>query len=198
MGKELSQMTLEELWELFPVFLVEQNEKWNQYYGEIEGLLRKILSETSVKRISHIGSTAIDGIWAKDIVDILIEISEVSDIEEIAGIIEQSGFTKMSTEKNRISFNSGYTKDGFAEKVFHIHFRYVGDNDELYFRDYLNEHPQISKEYENLKLRLWKQYEHNRDAYTNAKTEFIKKYTSEAKKLYELYKDNEKVSTLLT
>lgn len=40
-----------------------------------------------------------NGIWAKDIVDILIEISEASDIEEIAGIIEQSGFTKMSTEK---------------------------------------------------------------------------------------------------
>ncbi len=184
MGKELSHMTLEELWELFPIFLVEHNEKWNQYYDEIESLLRKTLSETLVKRISHIGSTAISGIWAKDIVDVLIEISEDSDIAEVAGIIEQSGFTKMSTKKNRISLNSGYTKDGFAKKVFHIHLRYVGDNDELYFRDYLNEHPQIAKEYETLKLRLWKEFEHNRDAYTDAKTEFIKKCTSEAKKLY--------------
>lgn len=184
MGKELSNMTLEELWNLFPIFLVEHNEKWNQNYDEVECLLRKILSETPVKRISHIGSTAIRGIWAKDIVDVLIEISEDSDITKVGGKIVQSGFIKMSAEKNRISFNSGYTEDGYAEKVFHIHLRYVGDNDELYFRDYLNEHPEIAKEYEILKLRLWKQFEHNRDAYTDAKTEFIKRCTLEAKKLY--------------
>ena len=68
--------------------------------------------------------------------------------------------------------------------VYHIHLRYTGDNDELYFRDYLNEHPDVAKEYEALKLRLWKQYEHNRDAYTDAKTGFISKWTAEARKEY--------------
>ena len=58
------------------------------------------------------------------------------------------------------------------------------DNNELYFRDFLNEHPQIAKEYETLKLGLWKKYEHNRDAYTDAKTGFICKWTAEARKLY--------------
>ena len=90
----------------------------------------------------------------------------------------------MSTAANRISFNRGYTAKGFAEKVYHIHLRYAGDNDELYFRDYLNEHKQIAEEYETLKLQLWKLYEHDRDAYTNAKTAFVKKWTSEAKKVY--------------
>ena len=61
----------------------------------------------------------------------------------------------MLTEEKRISFNSGYTKAGFADKVFHIHLRYIGDNEELYFRDYLREHPQIAKEYETLKLNLF-------------------------------------------
>ena len=42
----------------------------------------------------------------------------------------------------------------------------------------------VAKEYEELKLKLWKQYEHNRDAYTNAKTEFVNKYTKEARMLY--------------
>ena len=65
-----------------------------------------------------------------------------------------------------------------------VHIRYVGDNDELYFRDYLNEHPQIAKEYEMLKLQLWKQFEYNRDAYTSAKTEFVRRQTLEAKKVY--------------
>ena len=57
-------------------------------------------------------------------------------------------------------------------------------NDELYFRYYLNEHPQIAKEYEALKLELWKRYEHDRDAYTDAKTAFIRKLTAEARRVY--------------
>ena len=83
-----------------------------------------------------------------------------------------------------ISFNKGYTEQGFAERVFHLHLRLYGDNDELYFRDYLNDHPEIAKEYEALKLTLWKKYEHNRDAYTDAKGEFITKYTEEAKSVF--------------
>lgn len=184
MGKELSEMTLEELWELFPVFLVKHNDKWVDYYKEIESLIKEILSGYPVARISHIGSTAIKGIWAKDIVDVLIEIYNGIPIEEAAQRIEQDGFIRMSAGDNRISFNKGYARDGFAEKVYHIHLRYMGDNDELFFRDYLNEHPQIAKEYETLKLELWKRYEHNRDAYTDAKTEFIRKWTEEAHKLY--------------
>ena len=84
-------------------------------------------------------------------------------IQNTAKVIEKNGFIRMSTEGDRISFNRGYTKDGFADKVYHVHLRYVGDNDELYFRDYLNEHTQIAKEYETMKLQLWKLFEHNRD-----------------------------------
>ena len=184
MGKELSEMSLEELWELFPIFLIAHNDQWNIFYEEIESFLKITLSECPVERISHIGSTAISGIWAKDIVDVLIEVSKDSDIRNTAKVIEKNGFIRMSTEGDRISFNRGYTKDGFADKVYHVHLRYVGDNDELYFRDYLNEHTQIAKEYETMKLQLWKLFEHNRDAYTNAKTEFIRKWTSEAKRVY--------------
>lgn len=64
---------------------------------------------------------------------------------------------------------------GFAERVFHVHLRFMGDNDEIAFRDYLNGHPDTAREYEQLKLSLWKDYEHDRDGYTEAKTEFIRK-----------------------
>ncbi len=184
MSKELSEMSLEELWELFPIFLVAHNDKWNVYYNEIETFLKNVLSECPVERISHIGSTAIAGIWAKDIVDVLIEVSGESELSHTAEVIEQNGFIRMSTGVSRISFNRGYEKDGFAEKVYHLHLCYAGDNDELYFRDYLNEYPQTAKEYETIKLQLWKQFEHNRDAYTDAKTEFVRKWTDEAKKVY--------------
>ena len=105
-------------------------------------------------------------------------------MKDIAQILEKNGFIVMSAEANRVSLNKGYTENGFADKVFHVHLRYTGDNDELYFRDYLNEHSDVAKEYEALKLRLWKQYEHNRDAYTDAKTDFISKWTAAARKKY--------------
>ena len=69
--------------------------------------------------------------------------------------------------------------------MFHLHLRYAGNNNELYFRDYLIEHPDTAREYEKLKLKLWKKYEYNRDGYTNAKTEFVKQYTAKARALYE-------------
>lgn len=184
MGKELSEMTLEELWELFPIFLVEHTDKWADDYKEIEILLQDLFASCPIHRISHIGSTTIKGIWAKNIVDVMVEIPESSSLKDMAQVLEQNGFTIMSSEANRISLNKGYTENGFADKVYHIHLRYAGDNDELYFRDYLNDHPDVAKEYETLKLQLWKQYEHNRDAYTNAKIDFISKWTAEARKEY--------------
>lgn len=185
MKKELSEMTLEELWELFPIFLVPHKEQWAEYYDEMKDYLYGVLSGCRIRRISHIGSTAVEGIWAKDIIDILIEIDVEERIEAVAKRIESNGFIRMSEDKDRISFNRGYVEKGFEERVYHLHLRRTGDNDELYFRDYLKEHPQTAKEYERLKLDLWKEYEHNRDAYTEAKTDFVKKWTLEAKKIYE-------------
>lgn len=191
MGKKLSEMTLEELWRLFPIKLVPHNGQWKKQYGEMAAVLREKLTfcddyaSCNVMRISHIGSTAVDNIWAKPIVDILVEIAHDADMTAIAGIIEKIGFIKMSESPGRISFNYGYTEKGFAEKVYHLHLRYAGDNDELYFRDYLKDHPNIAGAYQQLKLELWHRYEYDRDGYTEAKTEFIRKHTAEAKAVYQ-------------
>ncbi|MCM1569448.1 MAG: GrpB family protein [Roseburia sp.] len=184
MGRALSEMTLEELWELFPISLVPHNEQWIVYYNEMNDFLCNILSDYQIQRISHIGSTAIQGIWAKNIIDILIETGSDEKMKKISEVIENNGFIRMSSDVNRVSFNRGYTENGFEEKVYHLHLRQAGDNNELYFRDYLNEHLQIAKEYEQLKLVLWKQYEYDRDGYTRAKSDFIKKWTLEAKRTY--------------
>ena len=182
MGKKLSEMTLEELWQLFPIFLTEHKEDWKCWYLEEERLLKKIIFGSC--RISHIGSTAIKNIWAKPIVDILVELPTNCNLQDYKEILTNKGYICMSQSEERISFNKGYTEDGFAERVFHLHLRYAGDNDELYFRDYLVEHFDVAKKYEELKLSLWKKYEHDRDGYTQAKTEFIKEITNLAKILY--------------
>ena len=99
---------------------------------------------------------------AKPIVDILVEMRECGGYAGHEGTIIGGGYICNDGKGGRISFNRGYTPSGFAEKVFHLHLREAGDNDELYFRDYLREHPEAAREYEELKLGLWKEYEHDR------------------------------------
>ena len=74
-----------------------------------------------------------------------------------------------------MSFNKGYAPVGYADKVFHVHVHRIGDNDEILFRDYLIAHPESAKVYEKLKLSLLPKYKNNRDGYTEAKTDFIKR-----------------------
>lgn len=181
MNRQLSEMSLEELWQLFPIFLTEHKPYWKDWYEEEAALLKEHLPAKQVVRISHIGSTAIEHIQAKPIIDILVEITEDSEFETFSECIVRAGYLCMSEEEQRLSFNKGYTEQGFAERVFHLHLRRAGDNDELYFRDYLNARPQIAREYEKLKLGLWEQFEHDRDRYTEGKTAFVKKYTRYAK-----------------
>ncbi len=184
MGKALSEMSLEELWELFPIILKEHNPFYKDWYTAEKEAITKAIGEDCVKRISHIGSTAVEGLIAKPTVDILLEVAPNCDIEQLKAKIIGAGWTLMSFYDYpdlKMTFNKGYTPEGFAEKVYHLHMRYYGDCNELYFRDFLKAHGDVANEYGKLKLGLKELYEHNRDAYTEAKTEFITKYTQIAR-----------------
>lgn len=185
MEKDLSEMTLEELWELFPIILREHNPKYKEWYLKEKENIEKAVGINEIKRINHIGSSAVEGLIAKPTVDILLEIDDNSDIEKLKEKFKNAGWILMSFQKEpdlKMSFNKGYTPNGFAEKVFHLHIRFLRDWDELYFKDYLLIHKEVARKYGELKQRLKKQYEHDRDGYTEAKTEFIKKWTKQAKK----------------
>ena len=165
------------------VQLEPHDKQWDEIAVQTIKILKAILGDDVID-IQHIGSTAIPAIKAKPIIDILVEISKDYCLFDYKEVIVKSGYTCMSETSDRLSFNKGYTEEGFAERVFHLHLRYIGDNDELYFRDYLIEHANIAIEYERMKLKLWKKYEFNRDDYTNSKTDFIQKYTEKAKLEY--------------
>ncbi|MCM1305792.1 MAG: GrpB family protein [Bacteroides sp.] len=177
--KPLSEMTLQELWDLFPISLSEHKSCWADWYADEAALLKNILPFDCV--CHHVGSTAVKDIMAKPIIDILIEFNSVEELSSVANILENAGYIVMATTNGRISLNKGYTSAGFAERVFHLHLRLSGDADEVYFKDFLNAHPDAAREYEKLKLKLAKEYERNRDAYTEAKGDFVKKYTQIAK-----------------
>ena len=179
MGKSLTEMSLEELWQLFPIFLTEHRDCWANWYEEERQRLAPILPEGT--QLHHIGSTAIPGIWAKPIIDPLAELPAGEDLQAAAETLCQNGYLCMCRTESRIDLNRGYTENGFAERVFHLHLRYAGDCDEKYFKQYLLAHPDTAGEYEALKLRLWKRFVHDRDGYTAAKGDFVRRVTEKAK-----------------
>lgn len=187
MNRQFSEMSLEELWALFPIILKEHNPQYKKWYEEEKIKLLNYIKSESVMRINHIGSSAVKGLIAKPTVDILLEVAETCNIDTLVYLLKNNGWILMCSEYNpdfKLVFNKGYTPQGYAEKVFHLHVRYLGDWNELYFRDYLLTHLDVAEAYGKLKLSLWKEYEHNRDGYTQAKTEFIMKYTRKARTEY--------------
>jgi len=176
-------MSLQELWELFPIVLQSHNPQYKNWYEAERQNILKAIGINNADRINHIGSTAVEGLLAKPIVDILLEIKEDCNTALISEHLLQDGWLLMSENFNPLNlvFNKGYTNDGFAEKVFHLHVRCRGDWDELYFRDYLITHPEIAVVYGYLKQNLSKDFEHDRDGYTKAKSEFILECTSIAR-----------------
>ncbi len=181
MSKKLTDMTLEELWQLFPIRLAPHDACWPKWFEDERDILTDILHDFIGLRITHVGSTAIPAIMAKPIIDILVEVADCISLREAAALLSAKGYICMSDSDRRISLNKGYTEQGYAERVFHIHLRLTGDHDEIYFRDYLTAHPEAAREYEHLKITLARQFEHDRDRYTQSKTEFILRYTAEAK-----------------
>ena len=181
--KQLSEMTLEELWELFPIILSEHDPAWANYYLEEKALLEKHFGRLVV-RINHIGSTAVAGLIAKPTVDILLEADPAASPDAVRQIAERCEYTVMTESiapEYRLDLCKGYTPQGFAERVFHLHIRHPGDWDEIVFRDYLRRNPRKADEYAELKKALQKRFEHDRDAYTEAKGEFIRACVKEAR-----------------
>lgn len=178
----LEDMSLEKLWELFPIMFVDNHSSFKDIYLEEEKNLKSLLTHYII-RISHIGSTSIQNIKTKPIVDILIEI-DFDNKDIVKDILLNNGYLLMNEIIDKISLNKGYTIHGYADKVFHVHIKRYRDCDELYFRDYLNEHRAKAIEYENLKLQLFHKYQPNRDLYTAGKKEFVHEVVTLAKEKY--------------
>lgn len=181
--KALSEMTLEELWRLFPIVLRPYDPAWPVWYAEEESSLRSVLG-SAVARVRHIGSTAVPGLVAKPTVDILLELAEGTDRAFARRTIETAGWICMADREGpppQTDFCKGYTPEGYAEKVYHLHVRPFGDWDEPVFRDYLRTHPDAASEYVRLKQGLAVRFRNDRDAYTEAKGDWIRRIVRRAR-----------------
>lgn len=184
MSKDLENMTNEELWKLFPIIISQHNKIWKENYIAEKIFIEETIGINNIVRISHIGSTAVPNLVAKPTIDILLEINDNVDTNKLIIDLKNAGYIYSPQPNNpapHMMFMKGYTEEGFKGQVYHLHVRYNGDWNELYFRDYLLSHPDIANEYGKLKLKLKKKFKHDRDGYTHAKTDFIRRITKIAR-----------------
>jgi GrpB-like predicted nucleotidyltransferase (UPF0157 family) len=172
------------------VVITPYNPDWPRVFEEEKSNLQKILPKKIIKRIEHFGSTAISGLSAKPIIDILVEVSSLEETKkQIVPILEKKGYEYFwrPTIGNKPPYYAWFIKrDTMGKRTHHLHMVEANSElwDRLYFRDYLREFPNKAREYSDLKERLSKKYPNNRTAYTKNKTKFILATTEEAKKYY--------------
>ena len=169
-----------------PVLVVEYDPQWPTRYAEEEAHILEALTERVVA-IEHVGSTAVPGLGAKPIIDIMVAIRRLDLVEECIeplgrlhyeylgeyGIPDRHYFRKPPELKSAIRTHHLHMVE-FSSDFWERH---------LLFRDYLRTHPQTAQEYYNLKKALSLRYVSNRAAYTDAKTEFIESAIARARTL---------------
>ncbi|MBN1525202.1 MAG: GrpB family protein [Spirochaetales bacterium] len=184
MNKTLDDLTTEELGKLFPITLSAPQTNWNILFEQERQQLIQVIGESFILRIEHIGSTAIPGIRAKPTIDILAEIGADSNCSQIINGMRNAHYHVIPRPKNpapHLMFTKGYTIKGYNGQAVHIHMRYPGDWDEIYFRDYLRGNETVAREYEQLKTDLEKKFKYDREAYTEGKTDFVTRISARAK-----------------
>ena len=180
-------LTAEQIGKLFPIRIVPYNPYWITLFEQEKELIINILDENMALSIEHFGSTSVAGLAAKPTIDILIEVSQLSN--EIKQFIIQKlatiGYGNMykAEKDNKMTFGKGYDLNVDCMQTYHAHIREKDHRpqDEIYFRDYLRQNTGARDEYAQLKYALAEKYPFNREDYTQAKTEFIKKITERAK-----------------
>jgi hypothetical protein len=183
--KQLTEMSDEELGTLFPIILTEHKKDWAKLYDQEERILYDTIGK-NIYRIDHIGSTAVEQLIAKPTIDILLEINGETNTNELIKSLESIGYIYSPQPQKpapHMMFMKGYTLQGFQGQAYHIHVRYAGHWDEPVFCHYLQTHPDVAHDYGELKKKLKEKYEHDREAYTEGKTEFIRHIVQLAKML---------------
>lgn len=187
-NQNIDNLTTEELGHLFPIEIVPYDKNWVEIFNSESKLIRDTLGDSIALKIEHFGSTAVEGLAAKSTIDILVEIPILTEElkTQIIKSMKEIGshfIWQIDEQPPYMNFVKGYTLNGFEGNVFHIHMADKKHSlwNRICFRDYLRQNTNVAKEYEKLKIELADKYKFNREDYTNAKTDFVKRNTEIAK-----------------
>ena len=161
-----------------PVEIVSYDPAWPSRFAEEADILGAALAEWRSGPIEHIGSTAVPGLAAKPVIDIMFGVSTLEASRPAIAAAAGLGYCYFPY---RVEEEHWFCKPSPAFRTHHLHLIPVNSprwRQSIAFRDYLRAHPNVSAEYEMLKRRLAQEHHLDREAYTEAKRPFIDRITS--------------------
>lgn len=172
------------------VQVIPYDENWPRKYALEANIIRNIVVDDLIT-IMHIGSTAVPGLVAKPIIDILIIVEDIKKLDNLNLLFEKEGYECRG-------------EDGIAGRRFfckkdnsvHV-YAFDEQNHDIIeslisFYDYLKDDPKAAKEYGELKVALAKKYPNNLKKYKKGKMEFTKELQAKALEWYR-HKDIEQI-----
>ena len=169
------------------VSLTPYDPNWPQLFAAEAEFLWTTLPNTIVKRIEHFGSTAVPGLAAKPVIDLLVEVSSLDDTKKaVLPLLESHDYDYFWRTDVKVPYPFFIKRDHTGKRTHHIHMVEVDSKwwDRLYFRDYLRSFPDEAQRYETLKRALAEKYPSDRKGYTDGKSEFVVALTEKAKRYF--------------
>ena len=156
--------------------------RWPALFEAEAERLRIALAGTVDFRLDHFGSTAIPGLAAKPIIDIMVTVADQAAWPRLIEPIKGLGyvFWADNPRRDRMFFVKGMPPFGTG-RTHHVHVRTPADaHAAILFRDYLRRHPEEASRYAALKRELAERHSTDRDAYTDGKAGFVEDILAES------------------
>lgn len=156
------------------IHIVSYDESWQELFDTEKSLLNGVIGDFLTGPIEHIGSTAVPGLAAKPVIDIM---AGIKSLDASLPAISILGKYEYWYYPYRPEIMHWFCKPSPQFRTHHLHlvpYSSIVWNERLAFRDYLRSHSDVVQEYAELKYRLAEQYRFDREKYTEAKTAFIK------------------------
>jgi len=157
-----------------PIRLVPPDPSWATRFELERAALQGAIGEWVCGGIHHVGSTAVPGLEAKPIIDILAGVGDLETARASFEPLADLGYLYSPYLTGEMHW---FCKPDPSHRTHHLHLVPVGSRrykEELAFRDCLRADPTLADEYANLKRNLAARFTHNREGYTDAKSEFIR------------------------
>lgn len=162
-----------------PIIVVDYNANWSNQYEQEKQQILLTLGNT-VTNIQHIGSTAVPGLAAKPVIDMLLGLSQIPPLSMQVSSLEAIGYSYHGEFgiPGRYYFCKGMPRTHQLHAV-------LTDGEfwkrHILFRDFLRNNPEAAQRYATLKRQLAQEFECDRTSYTNSKTSLIEQLLIEAK-----------------
>ncbi len=155
------------------VEVVEYNPLWPELFTREQELIARALAPWLVGPPEHIGSTAVPGLAAKPVIDIMAPVHSLADSKAAIAAAGQIGFVYFPYKPDSMHW---FCKPSPDHRTHHLHLVPAGSRlwrERLAFRDALRADAALRAEYQSLKLRLAAEFRYDRETYTDAKTPFV-------------------------